>query len=65
MIFLEAHPGAYEDVRRLLGHKSMQTTINFYAGLEATAAINRYNDVLAGFRCIVKKGAADDAAISD
>jgi len=50
MIFLEAHPGAYEDVRRLLGHKSLQTTINFYAGLEATAAINRYNNVVATYQ---------------
>jgi hypothetical protein len=50
MIFLEAHPGAYEDVRRMLGHKSLQTTIDFYAGLETTAAVNRYNDILAGYR---------------
>ena len=57
MIFLEAHPGAYEDVRRLLGHKSIQTTINFYAGLEATAAINRYNNVLAGFQVGIDKKA--------
>ena len=50
LIFLEAHPSCYEDVRRLLGHKSLQTTINFYAGLEATAAVNRYNNVIANYQ---------------
>lgn len=57
MIFLEAHPGAYEDVRRMLGHKSLQTTIDFYAGLETTAAVNRYNDILVGYRVGVGKKA--------
>jgi integrase len=50
MIFLEAHPGAYEDVRRLLGHKSLQITINFYAGLEGTAAVKRYNEVITTYQ---------------
>jgi integrase len=50
MIFLEAHPGCYEDVRRLLGHRSLQTTINFYSGLETKAAVNRYNAVIADYQ---------------
>jgi hypothetical protein len=44
-LFLLAHPGSYE-VRRLLGHRSITTTINFYAGLEAATAIRRYHDVI-------------------
>ena len=45
--YLRAHPGQYAVVSRLLGHKSIQTTINFYAGLEANAAAEVFNrDVL-------------------
>src|SRR5262249_12544087 len=33
-LILKRHPGNYELVRRLLGHRSIQTTINFYCGLE-------------------------------
>ena len=41
-LILEADPGNYEQVRRVLGHKNIQTTINFYAGLETTAAARQY-----------------------
>ena len=37
-IYLKHHPGHYETVRRLLGHRNIQTTINFYCGLETTQA---------------------------
>jgi integrase len=36
--YLRYHPGDYETVRRLLGHRNIQTTINFYCGLETTQA---------------------------
>jgi integrase len=35
-IYLKHRPGEYETVRRLLGHRNIQTTINFYCGLETT-----------------------------
>jgi integrase len=35
---LQRHPGQYETARRMLGHKSVTTTTNHYAGLEADAA---------------------------
>ena len=38
-LYLKAHPGGHEVVRSLLGHKSIETTIRFYAGMEAAAAI--------------------------
>ena len=41
-ILLKAHPGNYELVRRVLGHKSLQTTINFYIGLENWDAAQQY-----------------------
>jgi integrase len=37
-IYLRHHPGDYETVKRLLGHRNIQTTINFYCGLETTQA---------------------------
>lgn len=46
-IYLCAHPGAYEVVRRLLGHRSIQTTINAYAGMEKRAAIALYDQHVA------------------
>lgn len=49
-LFLTAHPGEYETVRRFLGHKSIQTTINFYVGLERVAAFRRYDEVVLKLR---------------
>jgi integrase len=34
-IYLDRHPGQYEVVRQLLGHKDIKTTISFYAGAES------------------------------
>lgn len=45
-LYLDEHPGEYEVVRRVLGHRSMQTTINAYAGAESKAAARRYDDVI-------------------
>lgn len=47
MIWLDANPGAYEAVRRLLGHAELSHTINLYSGLEARAAIAAYGRVVA------------------
>ena len=45
-LYLKRHPGHYEDVRRILDHKSIATTINAYVGLEAATALNRYDSVV-------------------
>jgi integrase len=37
-IYLKHHPGDYETVRRVLGHRDIQTTIRFYCGLETMQA---------------------------
>lgn len=47
---LTHHPGDYETVRLLLGHKSVVTTIQFYAGLEAEAAARHYDALLSADR---------------
>jgi integrase len=43
LIYLRLNPGGYEVMRRVLGHKKMDTTSNFYAGLEATAAARHFD----------------------
>ena len=45
-LFLERHPGSYEEVRRFLGHKKIDTTIENYAGMETAAAVRRFDDVI-------------------
>jgi integrase len=42
-LYLDAHPGAYGVVRLTLGHKSVETTTQFYCGTETAAAL-RYHD---------------------
>lgn len=49
-LFLEKHPGHYEEVRRLLGHKSIDTTIQSYAGLETIGAARRYDTIIHDLR---------------
>ena len=45
-ILLDAKPGHYEVVRKVLGHKSLTTTYSHYAGAETQAAINLYDAVI-------------------
>jgi integrase len=40
---LEKDPANYEFVRRVLGHKNLQTTINFYIGLETVEAVRKFS----------------------
>lgn len=49
-ILLDARPGFYEVVRKLLGHKSMVTTYSHYAGAETQAAVELYADVITDHR---------------
>jgi len=45
-IWLQHKPGDYETVRRILGHKRLQTTINFYCGLETLQANRDFGDLV-------------------
>ena len=45
-LYLDHMPGGYEVVRRLLGHRSSETTIRFYAGMESKSASRHYDDVI-------------------
>ena len=45
-LILKHRPGEYELVRRLLAHKSVQTTIKFYLELETTQASEIFTDIV-------------------
>jgi integrase len=43
---LKHRPGEYELVRRLLGHRNIQTTMHFYCGLETIQANKLFGDIV-------------------
>jgi len=45
-IYLEHRPGDYETVRRLLGHREIQTTIRFYCGLQTMQATEQFGRLI-------------------
>lgn len=49
-LYLDRMPGGYEVVRRLLGHRSSETTTRFYAGMEGKSAGRHYDDVILQLR---------------
>ena len=49
-IYLDLVPGGYEVLRRLLGHKNIQTTMSFYAGMETKAASRHFDEVVQTMR---------------
>lgn len=49
-LYLIAHPGDYESVRKMLGHKNIETTIRFYASLSAEQAVGVYDDLVESLR---------------
>ena len=56
--FLQAHPGQYEIVRQVLGHKKIETTIACYTGLEVDAAARHFDDVVLKARARTRTDAA-------
>jgi integrase len=41
---LDAQPGAYGQVRDILGHRSVNTTTHYYAGMETKGALRHYDE---------------------
>ncbi|MEI6161924.1 MAG: site-specific integrase [Roseococcus sp.] len=56
--YLDLHPGAYEIVRRILGHRRIETTIQNYCGLETQAAAVTFQKSVAERRQQTELGAA-------
>jgi integrase len=46
MLYLQAYPGAYEAVRRLLGHATASAALDFYVGFETAAAVRHFDEVV-------------------
>jgi integrase len=44
--YLKEHPGHYEDVRRLLGHRNIATTTAYYIAFETEAVAARFDGVI-------------------
>jgi integrase len=42
-LYLRENPGGHEVVRRFLGHKRIETTIKYYAGMEQSAAVEHFD----------------------
>jgi integrase len=49
-LYLDANKGAYETVRRFLGHRSINTTTWFYTGLETASAVRHLDETILGLR---------------
>jgi integrase len=49
-LYLDENPGAYEVVRRVLGHRSIDTTTAHYTGLETAAAARHFDDTILSLR---------------
>jgi integrase len=49
-LFLDAHPGGYESLRQLLGHRSIKTTIRSYAGVKMRRAAQIHDEVIEQLR---------------
>jgi integrase len=45
-LLLQESPGNYEGARRLLGHRSIDTTTTFYTGFDTAAAARHYHAML-------------------
>jgi integrase len=55
-LFLDARPGQYEVVRRVLGHRSIDTTTRIYTGAETRAAGQHFAAVIAERRRVRQDG---------
>jgi site-specific recombinase XerC len=66
-LYLLANPGDYETVRRLLGHKNIETTIRFYEGLLTDDAFARYDGLIEEMRskAVAKPSKPPSANIED
>ena len=49
-LHLDAHPEDIETARRVLGHRSMTTTLKAYAETKTAAAFRRYDGMIATLR---------------
>ena len=58
-LYLDRNPGGYEVVRRLLGHRSIETTTRFYAGMENKATSRHYDREILNLRDELRSNPTD------
>lgn len=61
-LYLSEHPHAFEVVRRVLGHRSLETTTRSYAGFESEAAVKLYDKLILGMRDSAERKVSSDEA---
>ena len=49
-LHLDANPEDVETARRILGHKSLRTTLRAYADMKTAAAFKRYDEMISTLR---------------
>lgn len=49
-LYLDQNPGGYEVMRRVLGHRSMETTTSFYTGFETLGAARHFDETIMKIR---------------
>lgn len=59
MLYLEENPGNYEVIRRVLGHRRMETTVNSYVGMEMSATVRHFDAVILGLRSGISREVSD------
>jgi integrase len=59
-LYLREHPGAFEVVRRVLGHKSLATTTRSYANFEDERAVQMFDRLVLRIRDEICRGVKDD-----
>jgi integrase len=47
-LYLTAHPGRYHDVQLLLGHRRIETTVQYYVDLQAEEVFRHFDTMLLG-----------------
>ena len=46
LVGLDAEPGNFEGIKQLLGHKSIRTTVDFYAGINTRRAARHHQRLI-------------------
>lgn len=59
-LHLEHHPGAFETVRRVLGHRSLETTVRSYAQIQDNVAVRQFDQLVLGIRRRIAEGTNHD-----
>jgi integrase len=49
-MILDRNPGAFEQVKQLLGHAALKTTVSFYAGLDTNRAVRHHDQLIREIR---------------